>query len=57
MQIIDFTFKSLDHVGPMFWHHAREAQRARILFFGPSDVLTGSQVRVSYKKVLVFSMN
>lgn len=57
MQIIDFTFKSLDRIALMFWHRAREAQRAKLLLSVPSNGLTGSQVQGSYKKVLVFPMN
>lgn len=57
MWIIDFTFKSLDHVALMFWHIARQAQRAMLAFFGSPNVLTNSQVQMIYKKTLVFPMN
>lgn len=55
--IIDFTFKSFDHVALMFWHVPRQAQCVMLAFFGSPNVLTDSQVQIIYKKALVFPMN
>ena len=57
MWIIDFTFKSLDHVALMFWHIARQAQRAMLACFGSPNVLSDSQAQMIFKKALVFPRN